>query len=197
MPKIFFDTTTIWDLNIVSLSINQNDKEITKLPLSIFSLKNLELLSINSNALINIPKEIGELENLRSLTIISRNLKSLPKSIGNLKNLSKLWISDAVNMDSLPMEIGNIKHIRVLNFNNVKKIPKLNETVKNIAEIYIYYADDLSGVTNYLGGAYKLRIRMCSIDSLPIIFDHSTHLEEIAIDDCKNLKHIASYSASR
>ena len=192
MPKIFFDTTTIWDLNIVSLSINQNDKEITKLPLSIFSLKNLELLSINSNALINIPKEIGELENLRSLTIISRNLKSLPKSIGNLKNLSKLWISDAVNMDSLPMEIGNIKHIRVLNFNNVKKIPKLNETVKNIAEIYIYYADDLSGVTNYLGGAYKLRIRMCSIDSLPIIFDHSTHLEEIAIDDCKNLKHIAS-----
>ncbi|KAG9777906.1 hypothetical protein KCU88_g4362, partial [Aureobasidium melanogenum] len=65
---------------------------LTELPLPIFELRNLRVLSLRQNNLTRIPASIRELVNLESLNVAGNNLTELPFEIVELIRLSQICL---------------------------------------------------------------------------------------------------------
>ncbi len=81
------------DLQILTLDNNA----LTHLPPSICSLQNLAHLSVSGNALQELPPCIGELKKLVELDVEDNELNTLPPSITQLK-LKNLYIDHNHNL---------------------------------------------------------------------------------------------------
>ncbi|KAI0060267.1 hypothetical protein BV25DRAFT_1993068 [Artomyces pyxidatus] len=60
------------------------NNEIAKLPLELFTLRNITVLSLRNNKLMHVPPEIAELRALRSLNISNNRLEYLPAEMLSL-----------------------------------------------------------------------------------------------------------------
>lgn len=105
------------NLKYLTLSGNDNLKEIPKWIGELHELKSLELgfLTISS-----IPESIGNLQKLEELRLLyCENLKALPDSIGNCISLKTLILSDT-SISSLPSSIGNCVSLKTLDISDTK-----------------------------------------------------------------------------
>lgn len=73
----------------ISLAVNA----IRVLPLHLFELTNLTVLTLRQNKIEEIPPAIGRLVNLVDLNISNNRIQYLPSEIVFLKELEKLWVA--------------------------------------------------------------------------------------------------------
>lgn len=148
--------------NLLSLVITRAP-DLTKIPLSIYELKELKQLSITSSGLVSVPQGISSLTNLKKLDLTFNkivflapdivdltqmetlslvrnfNLLALPEAIGKLSSLKRLSV-ESCQLTSLPESIVNLSNLKVLSFkaNNIKELPedwsKLNQLKRLNAE---------------------------------------------------------------
>ncbi|CAM4042454.1 MULTISPECIES: leucine-rich repeat domain-containing protein [Flavobacterium] len=86
------------DLNILCefnklKTIRLNNCNLSKIPNSIFCLKNIEVIEIDHNNVKKLPLKLFKLSNIRELRMADNLLTSLPKEFLNLKKLKILDIS--------------------------------------------------------------------------------------------------------
>ena len=115
------DFTMFKNLENIKLSINL----LTKIPKSIFKLKNLKKLIIRGipymefcheapySYITKIPKEIKNLQNLLILDLSCQGLSSLPSEFKELVNLKELYLSDNM-FKEFPIEICSLINLEKL-----------------------------------------------------------------------------------
>ena len=92
-------------------------KRLLQLPDTMFTLKNLKIISVRGNRILKLSPQIGQLINLTHLDLFSNCLIYLPKEIGRLKNLIILNIANNF-LKKLPQEIKFFKKLKSLNLQN-------------------------------------------------------------------------------
>ncbi|KAJ3511117.1 hypothetical protein NLJ89_g4288 [Agrocybe chaxingu] len=68
------------------------NNSISKLPVELWSLHNLRVLSLRHNEISYLPPEIGKLENLTDLNVARNQLKFLPAELMEMRSLTKLIV---------------------------------------------------------------------------------------------------------
>ncbi len=121
--------------------------QLTNLPDSIGTLRNLTNLELQQNELICLPENIGNLSNLINLNLGGNQLNSLPNSIGNLYNLILLHLGRN-KLTSLPQTFANLTKLEYLDINGnpltdlsiLNKLPNLQRiTFLNVNLPYRYW----------------------------------------------------------
>ncbi len=97
----------------------------------IFTLPNLEYLSLGSLRIETLPESVGSLKSLKKLDLAYCYLKNLPAQIGELSNLEELSLQFN-ELEVLPLELNNIESLRVL----------------DLTSNYLQYLPDLSGLSH-------------------------------------------------
>ncbi len=117
--------------NLKLLSINSNNlKDFPHAALKIQSLMNLKVIS-GTFTEIKLPLEI--LSPLTSLTLRNTNLSSLPLEFGQLYNLKELNLSNNFLKD-LPPSFGNLKNLLRLNIDN-NHFEKLSDVINECSSL--------------------------------------------------------------
>ncbi|MDL2309062.1 hypothetical protein LJC68_05050 [Bacteroidales bacterium OttesenSCG-928-B11] len=107
------------------------------LPLTLFTLTNLQELSITNCKLLILNQDISRLENLQYITLYKNRLVRLPDEICNLKHLRYLDVNRNL-LNELPQEIGHLHNLTEINawgnyfFTLPESITNLKDTLKKI-----------------------------------------------------------------
>jgi len=129
------------DRSVVGLLLYWYNKPVKKLPKSISSFKNLQVLHCFGDNIPSIPKDIGGLKNLKKLNLSSEILKELPDSVTSLPHLEYLNIRSPL-LRSLPENIGNLKRLRLLSIGNM--LAEIPSSVEKLQELnYLYLNNNL------------------------------------------------------
>ncbi len=105
-------------------SLELEGRYLSEIPPQIFSIRQLQKLSIRWIKLTEIPQGIAGLENLRELTITGANIEDIPDWIGSLDSLK--WINLEKNkISQLPVSLSQLRVLEKLyvNYNNIDSIP--------------------------------------------------------------------------
>jgi Leucine-rich repeat (LRR) protein len=95
--------------------LNLSNKNLSSIPMSVFSQTGLEELNVSYNALGGaIQSQIGQLKNLKVLNASYNNMTGVPAEVGQLTNLEVLDLSYN-KLTGLPNELGNLKNLKTLN----------------------------------------------------------------------------------
>lgn len=136
---------------LVSLDVSWC-KTLKRLPESIYTLRCLKTLNLESCAIQELSEGLGHLE---SLTLSNTHIKQLPNSICMLKHLKTLLLAFCYALRSLPQNFGllesldelvlswcnikyvpscicKLKHLRVLNFSGCSQLERLPETLGDL-----------------------------------------------------------------
>lgn len=94
---------------------NLSGKNLTKMPMSTFDQKDIEVLDISNNQLTGaLPGEIRFLKNLKVLKANNNLMTGVPAEIGQLSNLEILDLSNN-QLTGLPNELANLKNLKTFN----------------------------------------------------------------------------------
>ncbi|KAL3729606.1 hypothetical protein ACJRO7_026695 [Eucalyptus globulus] len=180
-----------------------DDAGITKIPMSIGSLKKLQKLSFpHCLSLVEIPISIDNLSSLQhfdqsSYSLLSeisrsnRNLSSLEcfnllSSIGNLSSLRHLNLSQCSSLRDIPSSIGNLSSLQHLNLSQCSSLRDIPSSVGNLSSLlYLNLSHCLSlrEIPNSIGNLSSLQYLNLS---------HCSSLREIptSIGDLHKLQHL-------
>lgn len=115
-----------------------NSAGLTKFPLVITKLVNLEKLHMFRNEFKSIPPEIGNLKNLICLWLPNNQLSYLPKEIGKLQKLRRLFLWKN-NFSKIPKELIMLKKLETLKFGENPLSSEETDLVKQKIPILIDY----------------------------------------------------------
>ncbi len=95
-------------------SLNLSNKNLTKVPATIFGQTDLVSLNLSNNKLEgSLQAEVRQLRNLRTLDLSNNNFTGVPAEVGQLSKLEVLDLSFN-NLTGLPNEIGNLSNLKSL-----------------------------------------------------------------------------------
>jgi Leucine-rich repeat (LRR) protein len=158
---------------LISLSLNKN--YLTTLPNDIFGyLRNLQVLSIQSNGLQFLPDTISNLINLRELYVDDNMLHRLPEELSRCTCLIILRI-DNNPIAYLPESIGDLKQLERLSMRNVK-IPSLPISLKDCKSLQIIAIDDITTKSQTVSQNLRSNIGI-AVANDDNIFDHSKSVD--------------------
>ncbi|MFZ2390711.1 MAG: leucine-rich repeat domain-containing protein [Minisyncoccales bacterium] len=101
--------------NANDIKLDLSNKDLTKVPEYVFSMKQLEELNLSNNQLTGaIPSQIGQLKNLKVLNLSHNLMTGLPAELGQLSQLTELDVSYN-SLTGLPNELGNLKNLKTFN----------------------------------------------------------------------------------
>lgn len=99
----------------LSNTLDLSNQNLQKVPDTVFSKTNLEVLNISYNQLTGAAQgEIRKLQNLQVLDLSNNSMTGVPAEIGQLENLEVLDLSNN-SLTGLPNQLGNLKNLKVLN----------------------------------------------------------------------------------
>lgn len=126
------------DKSTSTTEVDLSGKELTVIPMNLFSQTDLVSLNLSKNKLTDAPpSQIGQLKNLVSLDLSNNALTGLPAELGQLKKLEILNISNN-KLTGLPMELGNLTQLRILNISgNTYSSRDLDEIAKKLPKTEI------------------------------------------------------------
>jgi Leucine-rich repeat (LRR) protein len=99
IPETVFQQTSLEELDV------SNNQLTGAIQAEIRNLKNLKILKAGNNLMTGVPAEIGQLTNLQILDLSNNRLTGLPYELGDLKNLKTLNIS---GNDYSTLDLNNI-----------------------------------------------------------------------------------------
>ncbi|MCP4439539.1 MAG: hypothetical protein GY810_11405 [Aureispira sp.] len=169
--------------------LNLMGNNLKKLPKSLWTLTNLEILYLQDNRFdssVTVALEnINKLKNLKDFRIgafdKSNSIVSLPESIGELVDLEILELTGA-ELTSLPQSISSLKKLKrlYLGYNELTILPDLS-SLKKLEELSLY--DNEMTVIPDLSNLTKLEYLSISnnpIDSIPGL-EHLKKLKSLNI----------------
>ncbi|MBS0287873.1 MAG: leucine-rich repeat domain-containing protein [Proteobacteria bacterium] len=112
-------------LNILkSITLNGKDNFLSKLPIEIKFLQQLENLDLNHCALKMIPKEIGQLKSLHNLNMDYNQLNAIPIEICQLSDLEELHLRHN-HLKELPIALARLARLRRIDVaeNDIAELP--------------------------------------------------------------------------
>lgn len=154
---------------LTKLELSFMFSNITKIPESIFSLTNLNVLHISNIETTELQSTIGKLKNLEALTLIQAELTTLPESIAELTKLKVLEL-DINNITHLPSCIGELRELEYicLYMNNLSELPESMGDLLNLKELDLKNNSTLlsipQGITN-LQTRGKLKKLLTDVES--------------------------------
>ncbi|ERM99003.1 uncharacterized protein LOC18427036 [Amborella trichopoda] len=130
IPESFFDSRR--ELQVLSIW----HPGISSIPLSLFKLKGLRVLSLHKSTGISaLPPLIKELKNLQTLDLSCTTIKDLPKEMGELNSLKILILRDSL-LKQIPIEISNLSLLSELDlFQSYIKWSNHSETNARLEDI--------------------------------------------------------------
>lgn len=93
LPPEIEDLSHLRELTVSATEVG-GQHGLTSVPSEIGQLTQLEVLSLEGNALREVPSEIGQLRGLRELNLSGNHLSMLPTTLGELSLLESLSIQD-------------------------------------------------------------------------------------------------------
>jgi Leucine-rich repeat (LRR) protein len=117
------------DSNITALDLR--NKELTKIPPSVFQQIQLKVLLLGSNQLTSLPSEFAKLSNLTSLGLSSNRLTSLPSEFEKLTNLKTLDLANN-KLTSLPSDFGKLTNLQSLDLSKNAIQKEEHEIIKKL-----------------------------------------------------------------
>ena len=145
-------------------TLDLTEKKLLNLPLALFELKDLEVLTLEKNSFDTIPANLGNLTNLKELNLKSTSITSLPESIGQLKQLEVLNLSYCHQLTTLPKAIGeltNLKKLVLWRFRGT--IPDSIMQLDNLEEL------DIHGLLGYEEGPKDFPSWICGLKGLKVL----------------------------
>lgn len=135
--------------SLLRLSMD-NNRIYGRIPASINSLRNLELLNLSCNSISgDIPPEISQLQKLQKLGLAENQISGeIPASLGNLTKLNTLEIFGNRLEGSIPTTFGSYQHLTSLDLSNNRlngSIPKELFTLSSLSTILNLSRNSLSG----------------------------------------------------
>jgi internalin A len=127
----------LWSLsNLQYLSIRNN--KLIEIPEAISQLSNLSVLALIENQIGEIPAIIGQLSNLSVLALSNNEISEIPAIIGQLSNLSVLALSNN-EISEIPATIGQLSNLSVLALSNneISEIPATIGQLSNLSKLYL------------------------------------------------------------
>ena len=191
--------------------LNAADNDFTSIPDEIFTLQNLEILTLSHNRITMIPnsikaasnlrelymdrnnlffdgigEDIRECTNLQRLDIAGNKLESIPKEIGELQSLEYLNLSDN-NLKTLPPEIGMLDRLQtlLLNKNTVRKLPSEIGNLRNLYELDLSN-NQMDLLPEELGNLLSLKILRIGFNKLSGSIDVLTNFKFLVELDCQS-----------
>jgi hypothetical protein len=157
---------------------------LSKFPMEIFKLSNLEYLYLQENKINNLPNEIGLLKKLKELNLENNEITSIPSEIGMLTNLEYLNISDN-ELTTIPDEIGMLHILKDLYLNN-NILSDFCPSICNLSNLEILSLTDNNIISipsniNNMRGLQELFLRDNQITHIPVELCELENLNELII----------------
>ncbi|CBI17033.3 unnamed protein product, partial [Vitis vinifera] len=133
------------------------------------SMPNLEELNlVCCERLKKFPEIRENMGRLERVHLDCSGIQEIPSSIEYLPALEFLTLHYCRNFDKFPDNFGNLRHLRVINANrtDIKELPEIHN----------------------MGSLTKLFLIETAIKELPRSIGHLTELEELNLENCKNLR---------
>lgn len=131
--------------NLKDLSLDWNN--INQIPEELFrNVYKLQSFSISNKNLTKIPDSIWNLSGLQKLNISNTWIESIPNSIINCKNLEKFY-ADFCKLNNLPEWLWELTNLKFLDLsdNNLTSIPDLSKLI-NLEHLDISYNKNLQTI---------------------------------------------------
>lgn len=128
-------------MNLRYLNLKDQKMAVKQMPLSVYSLTDLEFLNLQNTELEEIPEDIGNLHYLQHLELGDNQISRLPDAITGLKYLNYLGLR-LNRIAELPESIGNLEQLTaiMLRGNGLKELPESMGRLKNL--FYLYASDN-------------------------------------------------------
>lgn len=121
------------------ISLDLSGYELTDIPESVLTFRELRELFLNNNKLSHLPAWIGQFEQLEVLHVDNNELADLPESLGNLAELRSLSVSNNFLSD-LPAPIERLTKLVELDLsrNKLSWLPESIWHLSSLAELYLH-----------------------------------------------------------
>ncbi|XP_018723991.2 disease resistance protein RPV1 [Eucalyptus grandis] len=178
-----------------------NSIGITKIPMSVCSLRKLEYLVIESCcSLVEIPLVIGNLYSLKQLDLrMCKSLIGIPSSIGNLSSLEQLNLWDCKLLTEIPNSIGNLSSLEQLNLGSCESLTEIPNSIGNLSslkQLDLGSCKSLTEIPSSIGNLSSLEqldLGSCkSLTKIPSSIGNLSSLEQLDLGSCESLTEIPS-----
>ncbi|KAF8039336.1 hypothetical protein BT93_B1771 [Corymbia citriodora subsp. variegata] len=172
---------------------------ITKIPISIHSLRKLERLSVKyCHSLVEIPLSFGNFSSLKELDLnYCKSLRELPSSLGSLFSLKELDLGYCKLLTKIPDSIGNLSSLEKLELSHcesLRELPSSLGSLSSLKELDLGDCKSLTEIPDSIGNLSSLEIlvlsRCESLREIPSSLGSLSSLKELDLGDCKSLTEI-------
>ncbi|KAL3729605.1 hypothetical protein ACJRO7_026694 [Eucalyptus globulus] len=174
---------------------------ITKIPMSIYSLRKLEELAIEScHSLVEIPLTIGNLSSLQYLALnFCSSLRKIPHSIENLSSLKRLKLGGCTSLIEIPSSIGNLSSLEQLDLRSCESLVEIPNSIGNLAsleQLDLESCESLTEVPSSIGDLCSLKLLQLgfcsSLIEIPSSIGNLSSLKQLDLKCCELLTEIPS-----
>lgn len=129
---------------------------LTKLPMSIGQLTQLQHLDLFNNRLTALPETLWHMSRLKSLSVSNNKLTTLPETLGRLTALEELYLHNN-RLTALPESLGQLTALRkLLVFNNrLKALPKSLRRLTKLEQLLLHQNPRIGLPPEVLGPTWK------------------------------------------
>lgn len=139
------DQLTCWLPEIellANLKSLQFSTTLDTIPAELYTLIQLESLSIRNSSIKHVSDSLARLKNLKSLDLFGNHLTTFPESICQLTQLESLDLSANESLSVLPSSIIQLTHLTRLDI-GMTNINTLPEEMANMKQLYIWDTSNL------------------------------------------------------
>ncbi|XP_048131449.1 disease resistance protein L6-like [Rhodamnia argentea] len=146
----------IGELKALEQLLPNNTRVLSALPESILRVLRA---SHCENMEVKMPESIGSLENLEILDISCTGIKNLPNDIGRLRQLRVIKASYCKNLEGeMPESMCNLSSLQHLDFHGCKKLQRLPDLPSRLTYLGVTYQSRILPSLSHLARLKKLRL---------------------------------------
>lgn len=169
-----------------------------KLPKSLLSLSQLQILKLSDCNAVELPDELGTLTSLRELWVDNcTHLQTLPGSIGDLISLNTLMLGSCRELESLPAAVCKISCLEMLRIRNCWSLRRLPEELGNLSclkTVRLFGCDKLEKLPDSICNILSLEtlsVEWCkSLVQLPNSICNAISMKWLFLSGCVSLKEL-------
>lgn len=146
---------------VISINLTSTFPKLTRFPIEILDLPNLEIINLNEQNISVIPDEIQKAQKLEILNLLDNNIKEIPESICKCENLKELRIGGEIKeFPECLKKMKSLKHLSIQS-NTVNELMDELREFENIETAHFYLKEGildrkkLSQIENETGIKHK------------------------------------------